>query len=224
MHVGDMRVGMVPSFAVVGAGIPIAAGLGLAARVRRTDQVAACFFGDGAANNGVFHEGINMAAVWNLPVVFVCENNLYGASTHVSKVMKVADVADRAPAYGIPGAVVDGNDVAAVHAAAAEAVARARGGGGPTLLECKTYRYGGHSRSDPGNYRSKEEVAYWKERDPLAVQKRRLLEQRLADEAALTELEARVGREIEDAVAYARSAPEPGPGQVVRDVYWENGA
>src|SRR5438045_7214748 len=116
--------------------------------------------------------------------------------------MKVANVADRAPAYGIPGAVADGNDVAAVYAAAAEAVARARGEGGPTLLECKTYRYGGHSRSEPGNYRSKEEVAYWKERGPLAIQKRRLLDQHLADEAALAELEARVGREIEDAVAY----------------------
>src|SRR2546425_4269667 len=146
MHVGDVRVGAVPSLAVVGAGIPIAAGLGLAFKRRGLGQIAVCFFGEGAANEGTFHEGINLAAIWDLPVVFVCENNLYGASTRVDKVMRVADVADRVGAYGIPGVVVDGNDVVAVNAAAAEAVARARAGAGPTLLECKTYRHGGHSR------------------------------------------------------------------------------
>jgi pyruvate dehydrogenase E1 component alpha subunit len=221
MHVGDMRVGMVPSIAVVGAGIPIAAGLALAAKRRKTGQVAICFFGDGAANEGVFHEGINLAAIWDLPVVFVCENNLYGASTHISKVMKVANVADRAAAYGIPGIVADGNDVVAVSEAAAQAVDRARNGGGPTLLECKTYRQSGHSRSDPGNYRSKEEVAFWKERDPLVIQRRRLLGQRLLDEAGLAALEARVELEIEDAVAFARSSPEPGGEEMLRHVYGE---
>jgi len=224
MHVGDMRVGAVPSFAVVGAGIPIAAGFGLAFRFKKTDRVAVCFFGDGAANEGTFHEGINMAAVWNLPVVFVCENNFYGASTHISKVMKVARVADRAGAYGIPGVTVDGNDVLAVQAAATEVVARARRGDGPTLLECQTYRYGGHSRSDPGHYRSKEEVAYWKARDPLTLQRRRLLERHLIDDAGLAELEARIDQEIEAAVAYARSSPEPEPSQVERHVYWEGDA
>src|SRR5207244_4249563 len=131
-----------PSLAVVGAGIPIAAGLALALKHRRTDRVAVCFFGDGAANEGTFHEGLNMAAIWDLPVVFVCENNQYGASTHVSKVMRVANVADRAGAYGMPGVVVDGNDVLAVREAAALAVGPARGGGGPTLPECKRYRPG----------------------------------------------------------------------------------
>jgi pyruvate dehydrogenase E1 component alpha subunit len=224
MHVGDMRVGMVPSIAVVGAGIPIAAGLGLAFKQRKTDQVAVCFFGDGAANEGTFHEGINLAAIWDLPVVFVCENNLYGASTHISTVMRVANVACRAAAYGIPGVVLDGNDVVAVRDEAAEAVARARRGGGPTLLECRTYRYGGHSRSDPGNYRSKEEVAYWKERDPLTLQRRRLLDQGVIDEAGLTELEARVDQEIEAAVVYARAAPDPQPDQVLTHVYREGEA
>jgi pyruvate dehydrogenase E1 component alpha subunit len=221
MHVGDMAVGAVPSFAVVGAGIPIAAGLALAAKLRKTDQVAVCFFGDGATNEGTFHEGINMAAIWNLPVIFVCENNFYGASTHVSKVMKVANVADRAAAYGIPGVVVDGNDVLAVHGAAAEAVALARGGEGPTLLEYRTYRHGGHSRSDPGNYRSKEEVAYWKARDPLGILRRHLLEHCLADEPALTAAEARVQQEIDDAVTYARAAADPPAADVLKHVYWE---
>jgi acetoin:2,6-dichlorophenolindophenol oxidoreductase subunit alpha len=205
----------------VGAGIPIAAGLALAAKIRKTGQVAVCFFGDGAANEGTFHEGINMAAIWDLPVVFVCENNCYGASTHVSQVMKVANIADRASAYGIPGVVADGNDVAAVYQAARDAVARARGGNGPTLLECKTYRYSGHSRSDPGNYRPKEEVALWKERDPLTIARRRLLSDGLIDESGLTAREARIDEEIEEAVAYARSSPEPLPDQLPRHVFWE---
>ena len=224
MHVGDIRVGMVPSIAVVGAGIPIAAGIALAFKQQKTDRVAVCFFGDGAANEGVFHEGINMAAIWDLPVVYVCENNQYGASTHISKVMKVANVADRAAAYGIPGVVVDGNDVMAVHTAATAAVGRARTGGGPTLLECKTYRYAGHSRSDPGSYRSKEEVAQWKDRDPLLIHRRRLLAEGSIDEAGLAAIEARVEREIEDAVGAARAAPEPVPSGLLHHVYAEAGS
>jgi len=223
MHVGDMRVGMVPSLAVVGAGIPIAAGLALAAKRRGNGQVAVCFFGDGAANEGTFHEGLNMAAVWDLPVVYVCENNQYGASTHVSKVMKLADVASRAAAYGMPGQVVDGNDVNAVRQAAGEAIERARHGAGPTLLECKTYRYSGHSRSDPGNYRPKEEVALWKERDPLTVEGRRLLDAGVIDEPGLARLQERVDAEIEDAVEFARASAQPAPDDVERHVYWEGG-
>ena len=218
MHVADIRVGMVPSIAVVGAGIPIAAGIALAFKQKNTDRVAVCFFGDGAANEGVFHEAINMAAIWDLPAVFVCENNHYGASTHVSKVMKVANVADRAAAYGIPGVVVDGTDVQAVQAATLEAVTRARQGRGPTLLECKTYRYAGHSRSDPGNYRPQEEVAHWKELDPIVLQRRRIIEQRLIDEAGVTALEAQVEQEIEDAVVAARAAPDAEPEQLLRHV------
>ncbi|MBI2939051.1 MAG: thiamine pyrophosphate-dependent dehydrogenase E1 component subunit alpha [Chloroflexi bacterium] len=224
MHVGDVRVGAVPSLAVVGAGIPIAAGLALAFKLRKTDQVAVCFFGDGATNEGTFHEGINMAAIWDLPIVFVCENNQYGASTHVSKVMKVANVADRAAAYGIPGVVVDGNDVLAVHEVTVEAVARARGGSGPTLLECKTYRHGGHSRSDPGSYRPEEEVAYWKTRDPIKLYREWLAGQRRVGEAELAAVHVRVEQQIDDAVEYARSSPDPGPELAIRHVYWEGSA
>jgi pyruvate/2-oxoglutarate/acetoin dehydrogenase E1 component/TPP-dependent pyruvate/acetoin dehydrogenase alpha subunit len=221
MHVGDMRVGAVPSLAVVGAGIPIAAGLGFAFKRRGLGQVAVCFFGDGASNAGAFHEGINLAAIWQLPVVFVCENNLYGASTRVDKVMRVADVADRAAAYGIPGAVVDGNDVVAVQAAAAEAVARARAGDGPTLLECKTFRHGGHSRSDPGNYRSAEEVAHWRARDPIATHRARLIAHGLADATALDAIDARVEAAVDASVERAEAAPSPEADELLRDVFWE---
>jgi acetoin:2,6-dichlorophenolindophenol oxidoreductase subunit alpha len=223
MHVGDVRVGMLPSLAVVGAGIPIAAGCALAFKRRRTQQVAVCYFGEGATNEGTFHEGINLAAIWNLPVVFVCENNLYGASTHVSKVMKVGNVADRAAAYGIPGVVVDGNDVLAVRQASAEAVAGARAGNGPTLLECKTYRFGGHSRSDPGNYRPPDEVAYWKSRDPIALHRQWLLDHRVSTADSLAEIDAGVEKEMETAVEYARASPEPTPDLAMRHIYWEGG-
>ncbi|MDH5532610.1 MAG: thiamine pyrophosphate-dependent dehydrogenase E1 component subunit alpha, partial [Candidatus Bathyarchaeota archaeon] len=144
MHIADFSIGMLGATAVVGAGLPIAAGAGLSIRLRKTDQVVACFFGEGASNQGTFHEGINMAAIWKLPVLFVCENNLYAMGTRQSIVMAIENVADRATAYGIPGVVVDGNDVMAVYEAAREAVERARSGKGPTLMECKTYRHKGH--------------------------------------------------------------------------------
>lgn len=167
MHFGDIEKGMLPAIAIVGGGIPLAAGYALAFQYQNVPNIVACFFGDGAANIGSFHEGINMAAIWDLPVVFVCENNKYGASTAVEKVMKVAHVSDRASAYGIPGRTVDGNDVEAVYGAMLEAASRARSGQGPTLLELETYRLAGHSRSDPGHYRPKEEVDEWRTRDPL---------------------------------------------------------
>src|SRR5687768_9054669 len=154
MHVGDMAVGMPPAIAIVGGGQPIAAGMALSAKMRRSGQVVASFFGDGGANEGAVHEAMNMAAVWRLPVLFVCENNLYGASTPIGQVAAVKDLADRASAYGFPGVVVDGNDVLAVREAMSKAVERARSGGGPTLLECKTYRTCGHSRSDACGYRT----------------------------------------------------------------------
>ena len=157
MHMGDIEVGVIPAIAIVGGGIPVATGAALAFKMKKTDQVVACFFGDGASNEGAFHEAINMGAIWNLPIVYVCENNLYGASTHVSKVMKIGDIAERARAYGIPGKIADGNDVIEVYTTVREAIARARNGDGPTLIECKTYRRGGHSRSDGCHYRDKSE-------------------------------------------------------------------
>jgi len=213
MHLGDPDAGMLPAIAIVGGGNTVVTGLGLAFKLRRSGQVAVCFFGDGAANEGAFHEGLNFAAVQRLPVVFVCENNLYGASTPYTQVSLLEDVAARAPAYGVPGRIVDGMDALAVHAAAEDAVAAARAGDGPTLLECKTYRYVGHSRSDARGYRAREEEAAWKERDPIARLRAELAE----DDAAA--IEAAIGEEIEDAVEFARSSPEPDTEELLGDVY-----
>lgn len=223
MHVGDMRVGMLPAVAIVGGGIPIASGLALAAKRLGTDTVAVSFFGDGAANEGAFHEGLNMAAIWDLPVVFVCENNLYGASTPFAAVSRLPDVAARAEAYGMPGEIVDGNDVLAVYAAAGRAVARARAGGGPTLLECKTYRQCGHSRSDPRTYRSKEEEAEWVTRDPIARLAVHLKDTGRATAESLAQIEAEVVAAIDDAVVFAESSPSPAPEEALEDVFWGEG-
>jgi TPP-dependent pyruvate/acetoin dehydrogenase alpha subunit len=213
MHLGDPAVGMLPALAIVGAGNTVVTGLGLSMKLRRSDQVAACFFGEGATNEGAFHEGINFAAVERLPIVLVCENNLYGASTPYHRVSLVPDVAERAKAYGVPGQIVDGMDVLAVRAAAAEAVARARAGAGPTLIECKTYRFTGHSRSDARDYRSDEEEAEWAARDPLLVLGARL------EPAPLERLEADVRAELDDAVEFARSSPSPEPEEALEGVY-----
>lgn len=213
MHLGDPDVGMLPAIAIVGGGNTVVTGLGLAMKLRRRRQVAVCFFGEGATNEGAFHEGINFAAVERLPVVLVCENNLYGASTSYSRVALVPDVAERAKAYGVPARIVDGMDVLAVRAAARDAVAAARAGDGPTLLECKTYRFTGHSRSDARGYRTREEEARWAARDPLLVLGASL------DEATLGHLEAEVKTELDDAVEFARNSPFPDPGDATADVY-----
>jgi TPP-dependent pyruvate/acetoin dehydrogenase alpha subunit len=219
MHVGDISVGMVPAVAIVGANIPIAAGMGLAAKRLGTDRVAVAFFGDGAANEGAFHEGMNIAAIWDLPVVYVCENNLYAASTPVSTAFRIEDIADRAAAYGMPGVVVDGNDVEAVYEAAGEAIARARRGEGPTLLECKTYRLCGHSRSDPRTYRSKEEEAAWETRDPIPNLGERLKEMDLATDGILAVIEQEVAALIDEAVDFAEESPSPEPTDTLKHVF-----
>jgi TPP-dependent pyruvate/acetoin dehydrogenase alpha subunit len=213
MHLGDPDVGMLPAIAIVGGGNTVVTGLGLAFSLRRSSQVAVCFFGEGATNEGAFHEGLNFAAVRSLPVVFVCENNLYGASTAFARVSLVEDVAARAAAYGVPGRVVDGMDVLAVREAASEAVAAARAGRGPTLLECKTYRYVGHSRSDARGYRTRDEEEDWRARDPIVR-----LRARLADDEAAA-VEVAVEAEIDDAVEFARSSPDPDPAEVLGDAY-----
>ena len=202
MHVGDMAVGVVPAIAIVGGNIPLTTGMALAAKKLGTDQVAVSFFGDGAANEGAFHEGVNMAAIWKVPAIFVCENNLYGASTGFSSVFRVENVADRACAYGIPGVVVDGMDVEAVYQVAGEAIARARAGEGPTLIEAKTYRFVGHSRSDPRNYRSKDEEAAWQAKDSILKLARTLTEHGLATDESLAQVEREVEAEIDAAVDY----------------------
>ncbi|MCS7124950.1 MAG: pyruvate dehydrogenase (acetyl-transferring) E1 component subunit alpha [Candidatus Bathyarchaeota archaeon] len=219
MHIADFSVGMLGATAVVGAGIPIAAGAGLSIKLRKTDQVVACFFGDGASNQGTFHEGINMAAIWSLPVIFVCENNLYAMGTRQSMVMRVESVAERASAYGIPGVVADGNDVLAVYDATLKAAERARKGEGPTLIECKTYRHRGHSRVDPAKYRPKEEVEAWLARDPIKRFREKLLELNVLTEVEIQQIDREVAAEIEEAVQYAMESPYPAPEEALEDVY-----
>ena len=219
MHIADFSVGMLGATAVVGAGIPIAVGAGLSVKLRRTDQVVACFFGDGASNQGTFHEGINMASIWKLPVIFVCENNLYAMGTGQSRVMAVENIADRAIAYGIPGAATDGNDVLAVYETAREAVERARNGEGPTLIECKTYRHKGHSRIDPARYRSKEEVEKWLGRDPIKRFKKKLLETKVLTEAETELVEKEALARVDEAVKFAVESPYPTPEEALGDVY-----
>lgn len=224
MHVGDISVGMIPAIAIVGAGAPIACGAALSARMRGTGQVVVSFFGEGGANEGAVHEAMNMAAVWRLPVIFVCENNLYGASTPVSQVVATENVADRAQAYGMPGRIVDGNDVRAVRNAARECVDRARRGDGPTLLECKTYRLCGHSRSDACNYRTREEEAEWREKDPILRFRRDLSDIRhngLAEEN-IAQIENEVSGIIDDAVAFAESSPSPLAEDALHHVFWRD--
>ncbi len=222
MHVGDVNVGMFPAIAIVGGGIPIAAGAALASKRLGNGRVSVSFFGEGASNEGAFHETLNMAAIWQLPVIFVCENNLYAASTPVSWVFKVEDVAGRASAYGIPGEIVDGNDVLAVHEAAGRAIDRARSGGGPTLLECKTYRLVGHSRSDPRTYRTKEEEAGWATRDPIPRLASHLLASGQATESDLTAIEQEVAAAIDDAVAFAEASPSPKPEDALNHVFFSD--
>jgi TPP-dependent pyruvate/acetoin dehydrogenase alpha subunit len=219
MHIGDAALGMIPAIAIVGGGIPIAAGYALSFQYLKKPNIVACFFGDGAANIGSFHEGINMAAIWDLPVVFVCENNLYAASTHFRKVMRVERISDRAAAYGIPGSTVDGNDVEAVYDAMLGAVERARARKGPTLLELETYRSAGHSRSDPGHYRPKEEVVAWKERDPITRFESKYLAEGLLSSDLINEIKSKVEGELNEAVAFAETSPSPLPEECLTNVY-----
>lgn len=219
MHIGEYSVGMLPAIAIVGSGIPIANGIALAFKLRKTKQVVVSFFGDGATNNGSFHEALNMGAVYNLPVIYVCENNLYGASTHISKVMKLENIADRASSYGIPGVIVDGMDVLEVYRVTSEAVERAREGKGPTLIECKTYRYSGHSRSDPANYRPREEVEFWKSRDPIIQFKKKLFELDVLNEEEDNRIRSEVEGEIETAINFAIKSPLPSPETALEDIY-----
>jgi len=219
MHIADFSIGMLGATAVVGAGIPIAAGAGLSIKLRGTDQVVACFFGEGASNQGTFHEGINMASVWKLPVIFVCENNLYAMGTRQSIVMAIENIADRAKAYGIPGVVVDGNDVLSVYEVTNKAVERARKGEGPTLIECKTYRIKGHSRADPATYRAKEEVQEWLKKDPITRFRAKLMEMKILTEKEIAQIQQETVKAVEDAVKFAIESPFPAPKEALEDIY-----
>ncbi|PWJ47155.1 thiamine pyrophosphate-dependent dehydrogenase E1 component subunit alpha [Faecalicatena contorta] len=222
MHTGDISVGAITANAIVGGNLPIAAGVALRCKMLKTDNVAVCFFGDGASNEGAFHEALNAAAVWKLPVVYVCENNLYSATTSIKMTCNLEDVAaGRACAYDIPGEVVDGNDVLAVNEAAQRAIERARKGEGPTILELKTYRIGGHSRNDACGYRTKEEEQEWFSRDPIQSFRKRILEEAVASEEELVKVEEAVMAEIEAEVEYAQNSKDPEPEAALRNVYWE---
>jgi TPP-dependent pyruvate/acetoin dehydrogenase alpha subunit len=219
MHMGNMEKGMIPGIAIVGGGIPIAAGIGLAFKMRRTHQVVACFFGDGAVAEGAFHEGLNMAAIWDLPVLFVCENNLYGASTRIDKVMKNSKISDRAAGYGFRGETVDGNDLLAVYEASRRAVEECRQGQGPVLLELLTYRRTGHSRRDPCHYQAMDEREAWFSNDPIARFIKILLTRSDIGQTDVDRIEAKVSRELIDAVEQARKASPPAADDLLADVF-----
>jgi pyruvate dehydrogenase E1 component alpha subunit len=222
MHIADVNIGMLGAIAIVGGGITIATGAGLSAQMRDTDQVSICFFGDGASNRGTFHEAINLASVWKLPVVYVIENNLYAESTHQRNVMNITNIADRAIAYGIPGIICDGNDVIAVYEAVGEAVARARKGEGPSLIECKTYRHQGHSEGDVGPrqiYRTQDEIDEWKKKDPIARLRKQLIETGVLTNETADKIDQGILEEVEKAAKFAEESPFPEPEEALEDVY-----
>jgi pyruvate dehydrogenase E1 component alpha subunit len=219
MHIADVEGGNLGANGIVGGGLPIAVGVGLSIRAQRQSRVCMVFFGDGATNEGAFHEALNMASIWKLPIVFVCENNKYAMSMDIAQSMAVRDVAQRASAYAIPGVTVDGNDLAAVAEASAAAVERARAGSGPTLLECKTYRIRGHSKSDRNLYRTKDEIEAWRRADPIVRLAGELVASGRFDDDALVAIERSAQRTIEDALEFARTSPDPDPAQLTRDVY-----
>jgi len=218
MHVGDFSIGMFPAIAIVGGNVPLAAGAAFASKRLKNGRVTACFFGEGAVNEGAWHEGVNAAAIWDLPVILVCENNLYAASTPVSMVVKTT-VAERGRGYGIPALTIDGNDVLAVYQATAEAAERARRGNGPTLIECLTYRQCGHSRSDPRTYRTREEEAEWQAKDPLDRYAAWLTREQGMAQGEIEAMQAEVEQVIQDAIAFAETSPLPHPDDIYTDVF-----
>jgi TPP-dependent pyruvate/acetoin dehydrogenase alpha subunit len=222
MHLADFSVGSLGETSIVGSGIPVAAGAALGAKMQGLDRVCLCFFGDGAAQEGTFHEGINMAAIWRLPAIFLCENNGYAVSTSIEKSTLVTNISDRAPAYGIPGISVDGQDVLAVHGVVAEAVRRARSGDGPTLVEAKTYRYFEHAVNMGRElaYRTDAEIQDWRDkRDPILRFRARLIQEFEFTEVDIDELDQEARAEVMDAITYAKESPFPDPSEAFTDVY-----
>jgi acetoin:2,6-dichlorophenolindophenol oxidoreductase subunit alpha len=219
MHIADIEGGNLGANGIVAGGLPIAVGVGMSIRAQRLDRVCMVFFGDGATNEGAFHESLNMASIWKLPVVFVCENNKYAMSMDIALAMAVPNVADRAGAYAIPGVAVDGNDLPAVAAASRGAVSRARGGDGPSLIECKTYRLRGHSKSDRNLYRTRDEIDAWRKRDPITRLESELVAHERFAPAELAALAKSAQSTIEQALEFAKSSPDPDPAELTQDVY-----
>ena len=221
MHLFDASLGFLGGHGIVGGHIPLATGMAFAAKYRETEQVAVCFFGEAAVNNGAFHEALNMAALWKLPVIYLCENNRYGMGTALERASAIYDISERASSYDMANEVVDGQDVLIMHAAMERAVQRARADKVPTLLEVRTYRFMGHSMSDPihGHYRTKEEVEDQRKRDPISVWSHRLIAEGLMDEAAVKALDKEIISEVNDAYQFADEAPDPDADELYRDVY-----
>src|SRR3977135_1342015 len=219
LHSGDNELGIFGNTSMLGANLPVAAGLGLTFKMEQVDNVVVAYFGEGASNTGDFHEALNFAGVQRLPIVFVCENNQYAYSVPVEKSMAIDDVADRAESYGFDGVAINGNDVLAVYQSTLGALARARSGEGPTLIECKTYRWHGHSEHDKAFYRSEEELAMWKSRDPIPTFTTYLTGLHTLTDGKLAEIEQRVAGTIDDAVEFAMNAPDPSPEDAVTDLY-----
>ncbi len=219
MHIADLDLGILGANGIVGGGPPQAAGAALAAQYKGTDAVCACFFGDGASNQGTTHEAMNLATCWKLPVIFVNENNMYGISSCTANSMCVADIADRAAAYDMPGIVIDGNDVVAVYEAAEEAVKRARNGEGPTLIECKTYRIRGHFEGDPCEYRTDDELEEWKLKDPVVNFEKKLLDMGILDQEKVDDIRQGIKTDLAEAVQFAEESPFPDPEEIADDVY-----
>lgn len=222
MHIANIDLGILGANGIVGAGMPIAGGAGLSIKMRGTDQVVVCFFGDGACNQGIFHESLNLAAVWKLPVIYVCENNLYAVSVAQHRAGSIQDYYLRKEAYGIEGYKVDGNDVLAIYETFREAVERARQGKGPTLIECKTYRWRGHYEGEADRtytYRTKEEIGEWMKKCPIERFKKILIERGIIKESGLKQIEEEIQRELEDAIQFAIDSPEPAPEDALKGLY-----
>jgi len=221
MHIADVETGNLGANGIVAGGIPIAAGAALAQKMKGTDNVVVSFFGDGATNEGAFHEALNLAAIWDLPVIFVCENNKYGMSNSTEFSMKIDQISERAASYGFPGVTVDGNDVDAVHDAAKVAVERARLGQGPTLIECMTYRHKGHSKSDKNLYRTKDEIENWKTKDPIGRFENTLMELGTLDQDQIDAIVEKTREAVRTAITEASEAPDSDPAELLSSVYRE---
>ena len=219
MHIGNIDKGMLPAIAIVGGNIPITSGMALSFKMNKKKNVAVSFFGDGASNEGAFHEGINFAAVNDLPALFVCENNLYGASTPIAMTYKNKNISERSCAYGIEGVTVDGNDVLEVYEAASKLIEKARNGQGPAILELKTYRRCGHSRRDAKAYMDKDEMKYWMDRDPIEIFGSKLIDSGLFSKEELDAIADEVDKEIEESVEFAQNSPLPKPEDALKDVF-----
>jgi TPP-dependent pyruvate/acetoin dehydrogenase alpha subunit len=219
MHIADFSIGMLGANGIVGGGFGLAAGAALSIQVRGTDQIALCFFGEGAINQGIFHEAANMASIWRLPLVLLCENNQFAMSGRVSRMTSVSDLARRADAYGFPGQSVDGMDAVAVRAAVEEVATRARGGGGPSLVVASCYRFAGHFSGDVMQYRTDEEAAPWLERDPIRLLATRLISAGLITESGIRDLQESAEARLDEAVAYAKASPLPDPEEAWADVF-----